>query len=245
MTITGNFSLTQIHSWISLCVDDIPEKFETIFLTFFKNHSFSNFFSFRITTDDELSYYYESTFIGTFLTIKCKKGEALFFSDNASTLSTIEEKISKIATEQQMHVKIEHDLKAETFTRVIKKIFPKIEHQLQLTEKCKLVEPLRELQMSEENIEFLSEDCKQVLINSVALEEEQKQQTQRLDFLFDILRKLYQDKWKFKVVVGQGSGSSSGSQHSGSGKPNPSEFEEMLKEPKLQLETVINFFKNF
>lgn len=53
-------------------------------------------------------FFYRSSFLGTILTIKCKKGEATFLSDNASALAILQEVISKQATHQKIRINISH-----------------------------------------------------------------------------------------------------------------------------------------
>ena len=131
LKLNGNFSLGEMHSWVSLCLPEIPER----------------------TTTDEITYYFKSAFLGTvlFCTYKyvissgsycytfcvdivyqimliyfclCyvagnhyvisssdvwfenRKGEAIFKSDNISTLAQVKEVATKEATRRNITVTI-------------------------------------------------------------------------------------------------------------------------------------------
>lgn len=84
LTIKGNFSQGEMHSWISNCLPEVPEK------------NYSN---------DENILIFRNVFVGTFLICKYKKGEAEFKSDNVSTISIIKDFITKEATSK--HIKVE------------------------------------------------------------------------------------------------------------------------------------------
>lgn len=60
----------------------------------------TNSYSFRVH-QDEVEYKFQSSFQDTILIIKCRKGEAIFKSDNISVISIIKDVISKEAIERK------------------------------------------------------------------------------------------------------------------------------------------------
>ena len=86
LTLKGNFSQGEMHSWISNCVPEVPEK----------NYSSDREYNLLV---------FRNVFVGTFLICKYSKGEAEFKSDNVSTISIIKDYITKEATTK--HIKIE------------------------------------------------------------------------------------------------------------------------------------------
>jgi Bardet-Biedl syndrome 7 protein len=85
LSLRGNFSQGEMHSWISNCLPEVPERVES--------------------STDENVLKFKNLFVETFLTCKYSKGEAEFRSDNISTISVIKDFITKQATTR--HIKIE------------------------------------------------------------------------------------------------------------------------------------------
>jgi len=84
LTLRGNFSQGEMHSWISKCLPEVPGK---------------------VNANDENVLIFKNVFIGSFLVCKYYKGEAEFKSDNVSTISILKDFITKEATTK--HIKIE------------------------------------------------------------------------------------------------------------------------------------------
>lgn len=84
LTLKGNFSQGEMHSWIGNCLPEVPE---------------------RIDSNDENVLIFKNVFVETFLVCKYSKGEAEFRSDNISTISIIKDFVTKEATTR--HIKIE------------------------------------------------------------------------------------------------------------------------------------------
>lgn len=84
LTLKGNFSQGEMHSWISNCLPEVPE---------------------RINSNEENVLIFKNVFLETFLVCKYSKGEAEFRSDNISTISIMKDFVTKEATTR--HIKIE------------------------------------------------------------------------------------------------------------------------------------------
>lgn len=84
LTLKGNFSQGEMHSWIGNCLPEVPE---------------------RINSSDENILIFKNVFLETFLVCKYSKGEAEFKSDNISTISIMKDFVTKEATTR--HIKIE------------------------------------------------------------------------------------------------------------------------------------------
>lgn len=87
LSLKGNFSQGEMHSWISKCLPEVPQ---------------------RINSSDENVLIFKNVFLGTFLVCKYAKGEAEFRSDNISTVSIIKDFVTKEATTK--HIKVELQL---------------------------------------------------------------------------------------------------------------------------------------
>lgn len=68
LTLGGPFSLSEVHSWVHFCLPEVPE---------------------RPPSEDSASMYFKSTFLETQLDAFYTAGEAVFRSDNVSTISIL------------------------------------------------------------------------------------------------------------------------------------------------------------
>ena len=80
LKLTGSFSLAEMHSWLHYCIPELPEK---------------------PPADNESTFYFVNTFLGTQLEITYKQNEATFKSENVSTISILKDVISKKATDKK------------------------------------------------------------------------------------------------------------------------------------------------
>ena len=68
LTLGGPFSLSEVHSWVHFCLPEVPE---------------------RPPSEDSASMHFKSTFLETQLDAFYTAGEAVFRSDNVSTISIL------------------------------------------------------------------------------------------------------------------------------------------------------------
>jgi Bardet-Biedl syndrome 7 protein len=79
-------------------------------------------------------------------------------------------------------------------------IHPKLEEQYKLARNVQLIEGLKELQMQEEDLNFLSEEYKEILGKAEEIKEKFKMQPRKLNFLWGIIADLYNDTAIIKGV---------------------------------------------
>eukprot|EP00667_Euglena_gracilis_P004971 EG_transcript_5000 len=176
LTIQGSFSLADLLSWVGQCIPDVPEK----------------------AKEDEVTFYFQSTFQDTLLSARLKAGEGQFKSDNVSTLAILKDFLTRQATNRKMQVKSPFEVRDETCVTVLQLLHPRLEYQLQLSEKVKLIEALKEVAMQEQDVSFMSQQYKEILDTAKSIESEFELQPRRLEFLHGIVKNLYTDKYKFK-----------------------------------------------
>jgi hypothetical protein len=72
LTISGTFTLSQMHEWVASCLPDVP---------------------LRLTAEgkDEIALAFKNVLVGTHLLCYYKKGNAIFRSDNPSALAILKE----------------------------------------------------------------------------------------------------------------------------------------------------------
>ncbi|WAQ99051.1 BBS7-like protein [Mya arenaria] len=73
LTLTGQFSQAEMHSWVCFCLPELPEK---------------------TPPGDEVQFHFTSTFLDTQLECSYSKGLAKFRSDNISTISILKDELS-------------------------------------------------------------------------------------------------------------------------------------------------------
>ncbi|KAJ3630530.1 hypothetical protein MTP99_011722 [Tenebrio molitor] len=178
LTIKGTFSLAEIHTWLSQCLPEVPEKPQ-------------------ISENTEL--YFESTLLGTILQGTYQKGEAFFKSDNVSTISILKEFLTKEATKKKIKIEISSSINDESINHVIKLIEPKLVKQKMISNNVTLLDALNELEVNdEESLGYLSGKYKDLLVNEKGLRAEFQEQPDYLDRLYGIVSDLYVDYNKFK-----------------------------------------------
>ena len=95
LTLTGNFSLAEVHSWVTFSLPELPD---------------------RTPAGDSVTFNFMSTFLGTLLECKYKKGEAVFRSDNISTISILKDVLTKEATKKKIRLDISYGKFVSTMT---------------------------------------------------------------------------------------------------------------------------------
>ena len=90
LTLSGSFSMAEVHSWVTFCLPEVSEK---------------------VPAGDSATLTFLSTFLDTVLVCSYSRGKALFKSDNISTISILKDFLTKEATKK----KIQLDISCEVF----------------------------------------------------------------------------------------------------------------------------------
>ncbi|XP_071787420.1 BBSome complex member BBS7-like [Asterias amurensis] len=177
LKLSGQFSLAEIHSWVCFCLPEIPD---------------------RTPPGDSINFHFLSTFLDTQLDCFYKKGEGIFRSDNISTISILKDVLTKEATKRKINLNISYELQDESVPDTLKRLHPKLEYQLLLAKKVQLIDALKELQIHEGDLEFMSPEYRQILSEADKLQAEYKKQPCHLERLYGMITDLFIDKFKFK-----------------------------------------------
>uniref|UniRef100_A0A671MP00 Cyclin-A2-like n=1 Tax=Sinocyclocheilus anshuiensis TaxID=1608454 RepID=A0A671MP00_9TELE len=177
LRLTGQFSFAEIHSWVVFCLPEVPEK---------------------TPAGDNITFYFQNTFLGTHLEATYCKGEANFKSDNISTICILKDVLSKEATKRKINLNISYEVNEDSVSHTLQMIHPKLEYQLILAKKVQLIDALKELQVHEGNADFLIPEYCSILDESAQLLEEYKKQPAHLERLYGMITDLFIDKFKFK-----------------------------------------------
>ncbi|XP_029703539.1 BBSome complex member BBS7 isoform X2 [Takifugu rubripes] len=177
LSLVGQFSFAEIHSWVVFCLPEVPEK---------------------TPAGETITFCFCNTFLGTQLEATYCKGEGHFKSDNISTISILSDVLSKEATKKKINLNISYDINDDSVNHTLKMIHPKLEYQLLLARKVQLIDALKELQVHEGNADFLIPEYRNILDESANLLEEYKKQPAHLERLYGMITDLFIDKFKFK-----------------------------------------------
>nr|XP_033794211.1 Bardet-Biedl syndrome 7 protein isoform X2 [Geotrypetes seraphini] len=177
LTLTGQFSFGEVHSWVVFCMPEVPEK---------------------TPVGESVTFYFQNTFLDTQLECTYRKGEGVFKSDNISTISILKDVLSKEATKKKINLNISYDINEASVQHTLKMIHPKLEHQLLLAKKVQLIDALKELQIHEGNMDFLIPEYRAILEEADQLLVEYKKQPAHLERLYGMITDLFIDKFKFK-----------------------------------------------
>ncbi|KAM9741316.1 BBSome complex member BBS7 isoform 1-T1 [Menidia menidia] len=177
LSLVGQFSFAEIHSWVVFCLPEVPEK---------------------TPAGEAITFYFHNTFLGTQLEATYCKGEGHFKSDNISTISILSDVLSKEATKKKINLNISYDISEDSVSHTLRMIHPKLESQLLLARKVQLIDALKELQVHEGNADFLIPEYRSILDESTDLLEEYKKQPAHLERLYGMITDLFIDKFKFK-----------------------------------------------
>ncbi|XP_012590281.1 PREDICTED: Bardet-Biedl syndrome 7 protein [Condylura cristata] len=177
LTLTGQFSFAEIHSWVVFCLPEVPEK---------------------PPAGESATFHFQNTFLDTQLESTYRKGEGVFKSDNISTISILKDVLSKEATKRKINLNISYEVDEASVRHTLQLIHPKLEGQLLLAKKVQLIDALRELQVHEGNADFLVPEYRCILEDAEQLQAEYRKQPARLDRLHGMITDLFIDKFKFK-----------------------------------------------
>lgn len=177
LTLRGQFSIGEIHSWVSFCLPEVSEK---------------------VPASNSASISFISTFLDTILLCEYSKGSGVFKSDNISTISILKDFLTKEATKKRIQLDISCEVNDQSVVDTLHLVHPKLESQLLLAKQVALIEPLKDVAAHEADTSFLSPEYKYILDNSDSLEAMFKKQPARLERLYGMITDLYIDYNKFK-----------------------------------------------
>ncbi|XP_053670850.1 Bardet-Biedl syndrome 7 protein-like [Anopheles nili] len=180
LTLRGPFSQAEMHNWMINSIPELPEK---------------------LYESGKVQYTFRHVFIGTLLVCEYGKGEAIFRSDNISTISILKDFITKEATKKRIKLEISTSINESTIPSLIKLIEPKIVHYNKLTKDYQLAQALIDLDIrDDEEFNTLSEEYRSLISNQQEIGIEFRKQPTILNRIYGILTDLYIDKFKFKGV---------------------------------------------
>ncbi|KAJ8951664.1 hypothetical protein NQ318_012205 [Aromia moschata] len=178
LSLKGPFSLAEIHSWLGMCLPEVPEKPQI---------------------SERTILWFRSVFVDTILECSYLKGEAEFRSDNVSTISILKDALTIEATKKKIKIDINTD---ETVNYVLKLLEEKLLLYQKLTKEVSLLDALEELGVEEEDTaKCLSENYRDLLARRKEVRSLFQSQPGCLDRLYGAISDLFVDYSKFKGIT--------------------------------------------
>ncbi|OQR68893.1 Bardet-Biedl syndrome 7 protein-like [Tropilaelaps mercedesae] len=192
LTLRGNFSLAEMHSWIAAALPEVPAK---------------------AVSDADMTLNFVSTFLDTVLYAQYRRSEAIFRSDNLSTISILKDALTNEGTKRKILLDISCDVNEDSIKQTLKMIYPKLEEQLLLSRKIQLIDALHELKVSkclslmqvhEGDASFMPPQYREILDQAAQLQAEHRRQPNRLERLYGMTTDLFLDAYKFRGLNAKG-----------------------------------------
>jgi hypothetical protein len=127
LTVSGAFSLSQIHDWVGACLPDVPArliadgKTETVALAF------------------------RNVFVGSHLTVRYSKGSASFSSDNPSTIAILKDALSGAAGAVKVRLATDFEVHPFAMRAFASLVHSRLVYALMLGLKAELYEAVKEM----------------------------------------------------------------------------------------------------
>ncbi|EQC39334.1 hypothetical protein SDRG_03539 [Saprolegnia diclina VS20] len=177
--LTGDFSLLQVHEWVSYCLPEVPLRLQ----------------------DDDIKMYFRNTFFGNVLVCEYRKGDAQFSSASISTIAILKEVITKEATTRKIGLDISFDIKPSSIPFLLNLLRPKLDWKQMIASQVKILDGIKELQMHEaDHTLWMSPEYQSVLKDADTILDEFKARPRALNYLAGVLTDLYVDVCKFRGV---------------------------------------------
>lgn len=172
LVITGTFDVADMHSWISVLVNDIPQ----------------------LSVGSETgTLFFQNALLGTQLSCRYRNGEARFISDLITTLGIVHEHVMMQATNAKHRVNVSFSPSSASLQHSIALVWPQLERQRTLKKKFLLLEGLVELKMQDRDISYLAPEYKEMLDQADLIKAQYKEQPEHLDHLISLIKDLYLD----------------------------------------------------
>ena len=143
MKVDGTFTVTEMHSWIVQCLPEVPALLQA----------------------ESATFYFKSAFQNTILRCNYRSNEAVFVSDSITTLTVLWDFISRLATSKKVKLSVSFDNTNldDSCKRVLTLLHNKLQYQLSLSDRITMMEALKEIEIQEQDVSFLSREYQQVL----------------------------------------------------------------------------------
>ncbi|EFN60448.1 Bardet-Biedl syndrome 7 protein [Camponotus floridanus] len=173
LKLNGNFTIAEMHAWLSLILPDVPER--------------------PHIHEGEAVLVYISSFIGTVLKCKYKKGSALFLGENISSIIILRDILTKEATKRKIKLDVFCEVAEGSISRVLELILPRLNAAYDLIQKIKVLDALEEWELKFNPKENLCSEYQELLEKETEIRSLMIKDTEILNRLHAIITDLYVD----------------------------------------------------
>ncbi|XP_008550977.1 Bardet-Biedl syndrome 7 protein homolog [Microplitis demolitor] len=173
LRLVGNFTVAEIHAWLSFALPDIPER--------------------PTLQDNEVILNYVSSLTGSILICKYKKGVATFLAENISTILILRDLLTKEATKRKIKLDVIFNIEDGTISRMLDLILPKLNSAHDRIEKLKIIDALQEWELKIDPTENLSKYYQELLKEEDKMRTELSKNPTILQIIQGVITDLYVD----------------------------------------------------
>ena len=181
LTLTGSFSLAEIHTWLSLCLPGLPPHVPPL------------------QRDECLDLYYDNVYTRSPLRVQYKKGHCTLTSDNLSALSTVKDVVSREAVQKKSQLNIQLSYQPLSIPHFLGRLRSELDHFLSLAYKMSILDALDEIKQHEEQYAaFLQPVYVDILRQAADIRAAWHSAPASIKFLTKLLENLFVDKGKLQ-----------------------------------------------
>ncbi|KAL2713306.1 Bardet-Biedl syndrome 7 protein isoform X1 [Vespula squamosa] len=173
LKLSGSFTIAEMHAWLSLVLPDVPER----------PHLYEN----------EAILTYKSSFIGTILKCRYKKGNAIFLGENISSIIILRDILTREATKRKIKLEVFCDVAVGSISRVLELIRPQLDAVHELIEKIKILDVLEEFELKTNPKENLCSQYQDLIANEQNIRSQLAKDPEILNRLHGVITDLYVD----------------------------------------------------
>ncbi|XP_003489362.1 Bardet-Biedl syndrome 7 protein homolog isoform X1 [Bombus impatiens] len=173
LKLIGGFTVAEMHAWLSFALSDVPER--------------------PHLEEGEATLTYVSSFIGTLLKCKYKKGSAIFLGENISSIIILRDILTREATKRKIKLDVFCDVSDGSISRVLELIFPQLNAAHDLITKVKILNALEEWELKENPKENLCSEYQGLIQKESEIKSQMAKDNEILERLHAVITDLYVD----------------------------------------------------
>ncbi|XP_024941119.1 Bardet-Biedl syndrome 7 protein homolog isoform X2 [Cephus cinctus] len=173
LRLNGGFTVAEMHAWLSLVLPDVPERPQL--------------------QDGEANLILKSSFVGTILKCKYKKGSATFLGENVSTIIILRDVLTKEATKRKIKLEVFCDVVEVSISRVLELILPRLETAHKLRKQINILNALQEWELKTNPKENLCTEYQELLTIESTVRNQMAKDPEILQRLHAVVTDLYVD----------------------------------------------------
>ncbi|XP_071874567.1 BBSome complex member BBS7 isoform X4 [Bombus fervidus] len=173
LKLIGGFTVAEMHAWLSFALSDVPER--------------------PHLEEGEATLTYVSSFIGTLLKCKYKKGSAIFLGENISSIIILRDILTREATKRKIKLDVFCDVSDGSISRVLELIFPQLNAAHDLITKVKILNALEEWELKENPKENLCSEYQELIQKESEIKSQMAKDNEILERLHAVITDLYVD----------------------------------------------------